>query len=265
MVRLIPEKTVELWTACSLVDVLGPDTWIWSPARYVDQEVWDGKFRKAFVLELKTPEYAPTPYITIDRKQLRRYVAGFGSSLHPDVIYVLPDALWFSAPKSKRVSSKNTHPKYRRGFAAWSHTICATDLLSLVGHSPTVGTASVRCNSGLIQYRNRSYPDSTHNASTLQPARRSRVARSSGQVISRLRADTLLDFLMRVLVCDEPVGTALRGEGLDLRTEDSAAPVQEFEGVYERQDLRLSEESLRRAVAIIGEGRRSRLLFVGVP
>ena len=65
MVGLIPEKTVEVWTACSLLAILGQRTRIWSPAASYDQGVWLDEWAdvlvKWFVLELKAPKCGHGP------------------------------------------------------------------------------------------------------------------------------------------------------------------------------------------------------------
>ena len=112
MVGLIPEKTVEVWTACSLLAILGQGTWIWSRATGYDQDVeldeWADALSKWFVLELKAPQcgHGPVgqnvfhdcrdPHINIDLPQLAAYVAGVNGHppAHPDVLYVLPDTPW---------------------------------------------------------------------------------------------------------------------------------------------------------------------------
>ena len=91
MTRLIPEKTVELWTALALEYYLGPNTWIWSWSSGADQDVWaPADLRKWFMLELKAPEEANRPHISINLEQLKRYVKDHGRGLHPDVLYVMP-------------------------------------------------------------------------------------------------------------------------------------------------------------------------------
>jgi len=120
MAKLIPEKTVEIWTSFALVDLLGPDTWIWSRTSYAEQDAWTGSLRKWFMLELKAPEDATDPYITIDLIQLKSYVSGFSAGTHPDVLYVLPDPPWRSTPAAGPTPPPAADPRARRSFSAWS-------------------------------------------------------------------------------------------------------------------------------------------------
>lgn len=90
MTRLIPEKTVELHSAFSLVSHLGPRTFVWSYTRGIDQGVWSDSYSKLFMLELKAPQDIWNPYFEIDYKQLERYRNNARSRRHPDVLYVFP-------------------------------------------------------------------------------------------------------------------------------------------------------------------------------
>lgn len=148
--RIIPEKTVELWTACSLVDVLSPDVWIWSRPDGVDQDVWAPDLRKWFVLELKAPiapSHTPpkkwqgwTKFI-IDLEQLRTYLSLFGGakSQLPDAVYVISDPSlapypWNIPPgtPSHNRPTKAAHPLNRWKFPSWSYAIQATSLAWLL-------------------------------------------------------------------------------------------------------------------------------------
>ena len=90
MTRLVPEKTVELHTAFSIVNHLGPETLVWSYTRGLDQGVWSDTFLKMFMLELKAPIDIWNPYFEIDIQQLRQYTHDFRQFRHPDVLYVFP-------------------------------------------------------------------------------------------------------------------------------------------------------------------------------
>ncbi|MCY3567993.1 MAG: hypothetical protein OXH38_05160, partial [Chloroflexi bacterium] len=66
MTKQIPEKTIEIWTSFSLVYHLGSGTRIWSWPTGADQIVSTADLRKWFMLELKAPEDAKSPYIIVD-------------------------------------------------------------------------------------------------------------------------------------------------------------------------------------------------------
>ena len=257
MVRLIPEKTVEIWTAFCLRDVLGADTWIWSRSSNVDQDAWAGKFRKWFMLELKASEAARDPYVSIDCGQLDRYVSSYyDDEDHPDVVYVLPDPPWNTVPAIGRIAPPAASPAHRKAFGHWAYVIPATDLLHLIGYR-TKGTARVRCCGGVIQYGGSYYPASVLPRRPWLPWPYLPLS------------DTLTEFLHRVLNCYEPIGTALRGEELDLRSEAAPQPTptleREFEPERVRRDLRLSAEAINHAIRTSGGGRRGGLLYVGMP
>lgn len=90
MTRLVPEKTVELHTAFSIVNHLGPETLVWSYTRGLDQGVGYDNFRKLFMLELKAPEHMDRPHFDLDFKQLRQYRNNYLYNNHPDVLYLFP-------------------------------------------------------------------------------------------------------------------------------------------------------------------------------
>ena len=146
MTRIIPEKTMELWTACSLVDILTPRVWMWSRTAGVDQDVWTPDLRKWLVLELKAPSPPQANCWTgwmdfeIDPEQLRRYLNDFGQGRHPDVVYVFSDPA--SAPMPWSGSSPTpshgqpvrvAHPYNRWTFPRWSYVVPATGLAWLLG------------------------------------------------------------------------------------------------------------------------------------
>lgn len=133
--RLIPEKTVELWNAFAALDILGPETWIWSPPIGVDQVTGvptnSRLLKKVFVLELKAPAIIdPSPPgsrdFVIDTDQLVRYVKDYVHSGCPDPLYVLPHAPWKNAPDS--LVPPQFSPANRRQFPNWTYTVRASYL-----------------------------------------------------------------------------------------------------------------------------------------
>ena len=259
MVGLIPEKTVEVWTACSLLAILGQRTRIWSPAASYDQGVWLDEWAdvlvKWFVLELKAPKcgHGPIgqntlhdcrdPHINIDLPQLAAYVAGIRRRppAHPEVLYVLPDTPWRKITGDGAVLPDAAHPDNRQTFPEWSFVIPATRLDALLSSTRAKKTATVRCrriNShlGKVEYTGR---------------RRYTTSRFVG---------SLQDFLLGVRGCDEPTGRALRSRRLPAR-----APRYEPEDDRELipEDLVLTGDSLRQAMAALGESRSRHILYVG--
>lgn len=263
MVGLIPEKTVEIWTACSLLEILGQRTWIWSPATGYDQDVrldeWADVLLKWFVLELKAPKcghgpFGPNtphdcwdPHINIDIPQLDAYVAGVSRRppAHPDVLYVLPDTPWREITDDGAVLPDAADPDNRQTFPEWSFVIPATQLRTLLRSTSAKKKATVRCrrvNShlGEVSYTGRG-PDTTH------------------QLVRSLR-----DFLLGVRGCDEATGRALRSRRLPAR-----APQYERQNDQElvqeliQEDLALTGDSLRDAMAALGQTRSRHTLYIG--
>ena len=286
--RLIPEKTVEIWTACSIIDLLGQDTWIWSPARGEDQDVWHGSLSKFFVLELKAPDHGMHRRITIDLQQLRKYVAGFQANEHPNIMYVIPDPPWSSVPEVGISPPRAAHPMYRRGLPGWSYVVSATDLLTRIGAPSHAKTARIRCEYGHIQPASRPVSIWPFNREMIQAVSRAHRALRGGQHLSSAdlehlrnmvrayrsvapppripaaRSSTLLEFLMQVLVCDEPMGTALRTETTGIRT----GPIDPDSGSdreQEPEDLRLTADSLKSAIQALNEAQPSTRLYIGLP
>lgn len=157
MTRLIPEKTVELWNAFALRDVLGPSTWIWSPPRGTDQaaSVVDvSRLRKVIFLELKAPsqpDHSTTDSVLfqIDTAQLTRYVRHYLNRRISDVLYVLPCTPWKHPPAV--VLPAEAAPEMRLSFAQWAFVARASHIYRLLrsvrlnaGHMHLPRTASVR-------------------------------------------------------------------------------------------------------------------------
>lgn len=152
-VRLIPEKTIELLNAFALRDILGPDTWIWSPPRDVDQSTGiadTSEFLKIFLFELKAPRQSSSNrevLFDIKTKQLKRYVDLYRAGMKPDVMYVLPYTPWNKPPTS--IMPPEADPKILDHFAAWTFVIRASHLYRLLrivtvsGQSPLPGQVTV--------------------------------------------------------------------------------------------------------------------------
>lgn len=156
--KLIPEKTVEQWFAVSLADFFGPDIWLWADAAGWDQHAWVGGadiLSKWMLFELKAPE--DNLSTLIDVRQLEKYVAGFESGAHPDVVYLLPDPLWRSTPRSGDHLNHRAAPWNRRSFASWTFCLRASDLLDLIRRRKPSGrlpaTATIRCHTGRVTYQ----------------------------------------------------------------------------------------------------------------
>lgn len=286
--RLIPEKTVEIWTACSILDLLGQGTWIWSPARGEDQDVWHGSLSKFFVLELKAPDHGMHRRITINLRQLRKYVSGFKAKAHPNVMYVLPDPPWNSVPAVGTSPPRAAHPMHRRGFPGWSYVISATGLLTLIGPHPRAKTARIRCEYGHIHPASRPVPIWPFTREMILAVSRAHRALRAGQQLPSAdlehlrnmvrvyrsfappphvlgaRSSTLLEFLMQVMACDEPMGTALRTESIGIRT-GPIDPDSEPDREQELEDMRLTDDSIKSAIQALNETQPSRRLYIGLP
>ena len=136
--RLIPEKTIELWNAFALRDILGPDTWIWSPPRSIDQSaglVDTSQLKKVLLLEFKAPyKFQPGPPYTlsfdIKASQLARYVREYSNKKIPDVLYVLPYTPWNSPPSNILPTEANS--RVHRSFAKWAFVVRASHLYRLL-------------------------------------------------------------------------------------------------------------------------------------
>lgn len=259
MAKLFPEKTMELWTANALIDILGQRTWIWSPEDGADQIAWDHSLRKLFVLELKAPDvdsaasvnwpWAPQPRFQIDLDQLDRYVTGYHAGSHPDVVYVLPAPVWWNIPRSDAGRPLWTHPNARRSFALWTYTLRASELHKLLCSTKTSGKARAYC-APLVA------PEFDHWHVGGFVSRRSRTAFHAEDKI----AVRLNEFLLDIDNCDEPIGVALRSTPL-LRPSTEPTPDErqrdelQLDPPRDRptQDMELTAESVDRAIRAIAE------------
>ena len=298
MVRLIPEKTVELYTAFALVDYLGQDTWIWSPTRGEDQDIWTEDLQKFFMLELKAPEDSNNRGITILRDQLDRYVDAYKNKkdhldvIHPDVIYVLPHPPsslahmccnpwypahlcrdprypahmccnpWYPAQLRRNWPHALAHPNIRRHFADWSYVIRATDLQQLIDDQST-GKQPATCRlSGSDQY---------------SPPGKCVLTYHRGLPDERWHdVEPLGEFLLKMRSCTEPVGTAMRGKSLRHRRRIVASRVRSRKAeprtrvpILHRDlplgDLRLRAVETTRTVEPPEQESQSYSLYVGLP
>ena len=229
--KIVPEKTIEIWTAFSLVNHFGPSTRIWSWPTGADQIVAAADLRKWFMLELKAPEEANTPYITIDLAQLSRYLGGYQERIHPDVLYVLPGGV--RGPVPRTFISAPADPRFQRWFCHNSYVIRATQLATVLNgplaSSPRAKSARIRSTSGCVEYQRRWNSPLTSKS-----------------------VPTLHDTLRHMRDCSEPLGMSLRSRAT-------------LEGPPTREDelWLLSLERIQRAVQAVAEGRPGRLLLVG--
>ena len=135
MTRLLPEKTVEIWTGIAVAASL-PAAELWSPASFygsIDQLIRAGK---TWAFELKSMDDGPPPGITIDLSQLERHA--FSPPLAVPVFYVLPVVPWQSLP------SLNAAPPAEAAqwgaFPEWAWVVPAIELAAFCqvtqGHCP---------------------------------------------------------------------------------------------------------------------------------
>ena len=173
--------------------------------------MWTEDLKKFFMLELKVPEDSPNRDIRIKRDQLDRYVDAYKRGEHPDVVYVLSDPPWSSAPSAGVGPIQVANPVIRRSFADWSYVIRATALQELVGSQSTTGSSSpcpVSCSAERTRLR----------------ARVTRYSRNRYTRTTWKFAMPLSKFLLRMRLCKEPIGTAMRRSPLGLRTETVPSP-----------------------------------------
>ena len=239
---MIPEKTVELWNAFALRDTLGPNTWIWSPPRSVDQtagivntsDVDTSELRKMFLLELKAPYRSNTDELVFDigTEQLTKYVLHFVSRKSPDVLYILPYPPWDNPPSSVLPTAAN--PTMRTAFARWAFVVRASHLYRLIRiHHSNSGTNELPKNPTVHlkyprpihlghYYDTRLWEDTTFwdwPQTPVPTARttlcyRPRQGRSTDPVRYGFECPTLSHFLLLLRRCREPRGLAFRSRAL---------------------------------------------------
>ena len=247
MRTLIPEKTIEIFAACSVLDVLGPATWIWSPAKHEDQVIWDPSLRKWLMLELKAPlipsslsvgDRLPQPRYEIRLKQLDKYVQGYWGREHPDVLYVLPHP-WSAGYRGNYTADATyAHPVLRRSFAAWSYVIRASRLQQALSYRGTSGSVHLQCHS------------LGTTARFFDPQFAAGRNRSS-------RAVRFLELLLQIDYCNEPHGVALRSASLPPR------PPRPDDVQTDDVDLILTPETFARALRALEDDEYEQIMCVG--
>lgn len=246
--HVLPEKTIELWTALAVQTEL--DNWATVCSRPSDpaQLEWPPGLRQWFLLEPRAPQLVSTDEgeqgpsevsFRIDRRQLDSYVEGYQKRRHPDVIYVLPDPRL--RPRSER--HKDGLPIAQRevwqDFSAWSYAVRATALQGLIQTGTGLGWATVHAHGD-------------HDTGTI--LHRPHPTRPTKE----MKAPSLGEFLGQILRGREP-------RGVTLRSGELPALGMSRSGQDEHKDLTLSPEAIREAQHALSRKHAGHLLIVGLP
>ena len=160
MPQIVPEPTVQMWAALSIVRAFGGRAGggpvgtaaVFTRAHRRRLPVWSDALRQWFVVVAVAPETAAAtksvadpdaPCYRIDRRQLEYLAGAYDDRRHPDVVYVLPD------PRERPAVRDGAqlpwwHPSVGARFGEWAYAIRGTDLRALVGTSQTSASARLR-------------------------------------------------------------------------------------------------------------------------
>ncbi|MCY3587033.1 MAG: hypothetical protein OXG57_07890 [Acidimicrobiaceae bacterium] len=160
MPKIVPEPTVQTWTALSIVRAFGGNdsggatgtAAVFTRAHRRPLPVWSEAIRQWFAVVAVAPETAAAtksvpdpaaPCYTINRRQLEYLTAAYDEHRLVDIIYVLPD------PRSRPTASDGGqlpwwHPAVGARFSEWAYAIRATDLRELIGTNLESASARLR-------------------------------------------------------------------------------------------------------------------------
>ena len=275
MPQIVPEKTVELWTAHATLSVLAGQASVCSPINDTHQNVWPDDLRQWFILAPTAPEPSPppskqdtghsersettpdamAPCYRINRRQLATLVKRHNAKLIPEVLYILPDPRKRPCNDTDGALLPLAHHGVCTSFATWSFAIRATNLHTLIRNRKARNWARVRWAEDVPDVTQRkgrhkrlgSLPGSLSYLS--QPLKKARTVGTR----------PLEDLLNEIKRAEEPHGITLRAP--DLRPQ----------GVINRQppedghvDLALTPDSVSKALHALDDLGARRLLLVAL-
>lgn len=266
MAQLVPEKTVEMWTALAAVNGFGNRASVYTRGGDAEHAVWPQDLRQLFVLEPRAPEVAPSsdktgaehgasggidpdmcvPCYRINRRQLLRFMWWYANEQVPEIFYVFPDPR--KRPRSPTDGSLLPlgHPEVIEAFPQWARAIRAGSLEKLIKIRKVGQWARVYWAEDVDYFEN--------------PIPGSLCYRPRQGVRPRIVGTRPLDGLLEEIAkAEEPPGVTMRASTLYSETPTARQPPE-----FGHADIAITPEALLTVQRLINDPHAGFPLLVGV-
>ena len=260
MPQMVPELTIQMWTALSILRELSPLSTVFTKTHESSLPVWSPAIRQWFVVASVVPESAPptrsvldpsAPCYSINRRQLTYLADAYAERQQPDVIYLLPDPRDRPRLQGRDAYVPLWHPKAWRTFSEWTYAIRARALRDLVDTADQAELARVRWDSDFgSRNLNGDEPQGTRTLSyQSHPTKKRRFARA-------MKLQALLKEMRRG---EEPPGMTMRSPQLT-----PANHLYRRDRDEEHDDLPYAKETVREARRVLNQRQAGNLLHFGI-
>ena len=266
MAQLVPEKTVEVWTALAVVNSFDRRASVYTRGGDIRQAAWPDDLRQLFVLEPRVPELAPpsgrtdaehaaadadpdssVPCYRINRRQLDKFTWWYSKKWIPEVLYVLPDPRERPRSPDKGPLLPLAHHEVADRFPRWTRAIRASSLDKLIENRKAGQWARVHWAEDVAGVE-----DPIPGALCYRPHR----GAGPRTVVTR----PLGDLFEEIARAEEPPGVTMRAASL--RPEYKLRRQQSEPG---HTDIEITPEALSTVQRLINEQRTGYPLLVGIP
>lgn len=267
--QIIPQKTIELWTALAVLKVFQGKATVYPHGNQPDLLAWPDNLGLWFIVEPKSPEtfpipesghgprsnrpQAPRPDIPcyrINRRHLKKFVQWNHQGLIPEVIYVLADPRKRPRSPSSGELLPLTHRQVWANFGTWARAINARSLNNLIKIRKHTTSTRVRWAEDLPL---------PHGEQPPLPGSLSHQRHPINDPVSVLTSE-FEPLLNSIKHLDEVPGHALRAPALQPHGWEYM-----LNREHQHPGLTLTPDSLREAQRTLNEAPDASPLLVGVP
>ena len=266
MAQLVPEKTVEMWTAVAAVNAFDGQASVYTRGGDTEHAVWPQDLRQLLMLEPRAPELAPpssgadteqrqtgdsdpglsAPCYRINRRQLDKFMGWYYSGRAPEIFYVFPD------PRQRPRSLDDgrplplAHHEVTEQFPQWARALRASSLYELIQNRSAGKWARVYWSEELDKSGN--------------PIRGSLSYRPHQGVRPRIVGTRPLDGLFEEIAkAEEPPGVTMRAAELHPETATCRQPPEPG-----RRDIPITPEALATVQQLINDPQAGYPLLIGI-